>query len=84
MTYMQNKNDKTIKMCILKILSEINLGIVMKVYFPENECANMKNNKIYFMEQWLRACLKKAFCKMCVTICGIFCPDEGAVAGYGN
>ena len=31
-----------------------------------------------------RARLKKAFCKMCVTICGIFCPDEGAVAGYGN
>ena len=31
-----------------------------------------------------RACLKKAFCKMCVTICGIFCPDEGAVADYGN
>ncbi|WP_420314659.1 DUF6783 domain-containing protein, partial [Blautia wexlerae] len=22
--------------------------------------------------------MKKAFCKMCVTICGIFCPDEGA------
>ncbi|WP_334298097.1 DUF6783 domain-containing protein [Blautia wexlerae] len=21
---------------------------------------------------------------MCVTVCGIFCPDEGAVAGYGN
>ncbi|MEO2716685.1 DUF6783 domain-containing protein [Blautia wexlerae] len=21
---------------------------------------------------------------MCVTICGILCPDEGAVAGYGN
>ena len=33
---------------------------------------------------WLRACLKKAFCKMCVTICGRFLPDEGAVAGYGN
>ena len=31
-----------------------------------------------------RACLKKAFCKMCVTICGRFCPDEGAVAGYDN
>ncbi|MFQ7771356.1 MAG: DUF6783 domain-containing protein, partial [Ruminococcus sp.] len=28
--------------------------------------------------------MKKAFCKMCVTICGRFCPDEGAVAGYGN
>ena len=21
---------------------------------------------------------------MCVTICGRFCPEEGAVAGYGN
>ena len=31
-----------------------------------------------------RACLKKAFCKMCVTICGRLRPDEGAVAGYGN
>ena len=31
-----------------------------------------------------RACLKKAFCKMCATICGRFRPDEGAVAGYGN
>ncbi|MFR5940010.1 MAG: DUF6783 domain-containing protein, partial [Ruminococcus sp.] len=30
-----------------------------------------------------KACLKKAFCKMYVTICGRFCPDEGAVAGYG-
>ena len=32
----------------------------------------------------VRACLKKAFCKMCVTICGRFCPDEGVVAGYDN
>ena len=31
-----------------------------------------------------RACLKKVFCKMCVTICGRFRSDEGAVAGYGN
>ncbi|WP_368370938.1 DUF6783 domain-containing protein, partial [Ruminococcus sp. RTP21484sp1_RTP31023st1_H8_RTP31023_210422] len=23
---------------------------------------------------YARACLKKAFCKMCVTICGRFCP----------
>ena len=28
--------------------------------------------------------MKKAFCKMCVTICGRFCPDEGAVAGYAE
>ena len=32
----------------------------------------------------LRVCLKNAFRKMCVTICGRFCPDEGVVAGYGN
>ncbi|MDB8773920.1 hypothetical protein PNY53_19245, partial [Ruminococcus sp. 1001136sp1] len=32
----------------------------------------------------LRACLKKAFCKMCVTICGRFCPIEGGVVGYAN
>ena len=28
--------------------------------------------------------MEKAFCKMCVTICGRFCPNEGAVVGYGN
>ena len=28
--------------------------------------------------------MKKASCKMCVTICGRFCPDEGVVAGYDN
>ncbi len=28
--------------------------------------------------------MEKAFCKMCVTICGRFCPDEGVVAGYDN
>ena len=39
---------------------------------------------IMWYETYPRACLKKAFCKMCVTICGIFCPDEGAVTGYGN
>ena len=31
-----------------------------------------------------RACLKKAFCKMCVTICGRFCLIEGGAAGYAN
>ena len=31
-----------------------------------------------------RACLKKAFCKIYLTICGKFCPDEGTVAGYGS
>ena len=31
-----------------------------------------------------RACLKNALRKMCVTICGRFCSDEGVVAGYDN
>ena len=29
-------------------------------------------------------CLKNALRKMCVTICGRFCSDEGVVAGYDN
>ena len=29
-------------------------------------------------------CLENAFCKMCVTVCGKFVPDEGVVAGYDN
>ncbi|MFR4270817.1 MAG: DUF6783 domain-containing protein, partial [Blautia faecis] len=37
-----------------------------------------------FEKSFPKACLKKAFCKMCATICGRFCPEEGAVAGYGN
>ena len=40
--------------------------------------------KEHVPERSSRACLKKAFCKMCVTICGRFCPDEGVVAGYDN
>jgi len=32
----------------------------------------------------VRACLKNAFRKIYVTICGRFCPDEGVVAGYVN
>ena len=29
-------------------------------------------------------CLKNAFCKMCITICGRFRLNEGGVAGYVN
>ena len=36
------------------------------------------------MTYFTRACLKNAFCKMCVTICGRFRLNEGGVAGYGN
>ena len=37
----------------------------------------------YFIHS-LRACLKNAFCKIYVTICGRFCLNEGGVAGYVN
>ena len=28
--------------------------------------------------------MKIAFCQLCVTLCGIFGPNEGGVAGYAN
>ena len=31
-----------------------------------------------------RAYPPNAFCKMCITVCGKFVPDEGVVAGYDN
>ncbi|MFR5148382.1 MAG: DUF6783 domain-containing protein [Ruminococcus sp.] len=34
--------------------------------------------------QQTRACLKRLFCKMCVTIYGKFYPDEGIVTCYDN
>ena len=33
---------------------------------------------------FFQSMLKKAFCKMCVTICGSFCPDKGAAASCGS
>ena len=38
----------------------------------------------YLIQHSFRACLKNAFCKMCVTICGRFRLNEGGVAGYVN
>ncbi len=60
-----------------------------KSMWTKNEALSTANTEgfflfIYSRQETTRACLKKAFCKMCVTICGRFCPDEGAVAGYGN
>ena len=39
---------------------------------------------IFIFQTRSRACLKKAFCKMCVTVCGRFFLNEGGVAGYVN
>ena len=32
--------------------------------------------------EWTRACLKIAFGKLCIPLCGRFTPNEGGVAGY--
>ncbi|MFR3118373.1 MAG: DUF6783 domain-containing protein [[Clostridium] symbiosum] len=31
-----------------------------------------------------RACLKIAFCQLCVTLCGRFSPNEGGVVSYAD
>ena len=41
--------------------------------------------KIYYQYfSSARACLKKAFRELRVSVCGRFYPNEGGVAGYGN
>ena len=38
----------------------------------------------YDIRKNTRACLKKAFRELRVSVCGRFYPNEGGVAGYGN
>ena len=47
-----------------------------------NPLSNLSStfNIIFFA----RACLKKAFRELRVSVCGRFYPNEGGVAGYGN
>ncbi|WP_334294677.1 DUF6783 domain-containing protein [Anaerobutyricum hallii] len=48
-------------------------------------CAVIAFSIFYFSSMFFpRACLKKAFCKMCGAICGRFRLNEGGVAGYVN
>ena len=49
-------------------------------------CTNMNFLTVFdfLYATMCQSMFKKAFCKMYVTICGRFCPDEGVVAGYGN
>ena len=44
----------------------------------------MRCLKRHILLKYSKSCLKRAFCKMCVTICGRSCPDEGAAAGYAT
>ena len=41
-------------------------------------------SNLYPAECSSRACLKKAFRELRVSVCGRFYPNEGGVAGYGN
>ena len=53
--------------------------ILLKFYHIPTE------TKIAFVHKKIsRVCLENAFCKMCVTVCVKFVPDEGVVAGYDN
>ena len=62
----------------MKCGSAFYVAVYFSLYIFGRNCASGTE------ETRSRACLKKAFCKMCVTICGRFCPDEGVVAGYDN
>ena len=43
------------------------------------------SSQVYLLSSFFsRACLKNALRKMCVTICGRFCSDEGVVMDYDN
>ena len=43
------------------------------------------SSQVYLLSSFFsRACLKNALRKMCVTICGRFCSDEGVVVDYDN
>nr|WP_306797095.1 DUF6783 domain-containing protein [Blautia faecis] len=44
----------------------------------------MRCLKRHILLKYSKSCLKRAFCKMFVTICGRSCPDEGAAAGYAT
>ena len=42
------------------------------------------NRQLFAPVRYTRACLKKAFRELRVSVCGKFYPNEGGVAGYGN
>ena len=60
----------------ITILQLVFSTFIVTIYF-----LNFYMNFFYSMS---RACLKNAFCKMYITICGRFLLNEGGVAGYGN
>ena len=83
--------------CLKKAFRELRVSVCGRFYPNEGGVAGYGNRmRVKYTAKWglqiaemifqtrSKAYLKKAFCKMCVTICGRFCPDEGAVAGYGN
>ena len=47
-------------------------------------CAVIGSEPSVFASRPLRACLKIAFRRLCVPLCGRFGPDDGGVAGYAD
>ena len=83
--------------CLKKAFRELRVPVCGRFYPNEGGVAGYGNRmRVKYTAKWglqiaeiifqtrSRACLKKAFCKMCVTVCGRFCLNEGGVAGYVN
>ena len=83
--------------CLKKAFRELRVSVCGRFYPNEGGVAGYGNRmRVKYTAKWglqiaemifqtrSRACLKKAFCKMCVTVCGRFCLNEGGVAGYVN
>ena len=83
--------------CLKKAFRELRVSVCGRFYPNEGGVAGYGNRmRVKYTAKWglqiaemifqtrCRACLKKAFCKMCVTVCGRFFLNEGGVAGYVN
>ncbi|MDE7416657.1 MAG: hypothetical protein K2N44_10230 [Lachnospiraceae bacterium] len=88
--YSDISEDATISniyMLLLGIASYIDAQVMMEVNSalpPYIDPVSNDEGYTKFILDYTRACLKNAFCQMCVTICGRFVPNEGGVAGYVN
>ena len=67
-----------------RVCTSLRLHNILKILAMS--CFSSPNTMFLYIrkEHFPRACLKNAFCKIYVTICGRFCLNEGGVAGYVN
>ena len=83
--------------CLKKAFRELRVPVCGRFYPNEGGVAGYGNRmRAKYTAKWglqiaemifqtrSRACLKKAFRELRVSVCGRFYPNEGGVAGYGN